>query len=46
MFEGDMSEGELEIGQVAAQIKEIRSVSEIMDRLLEEYEEALNKIKR
>lgn len=39
MFEGDMVEGELEIGQVASLITEIRPVSEIMKQLLEEYRE-------
>lgn len=37
MFEGDLQEGELEIGQIAAQFKEIKSASEIMKDLLIEY---------
>ncbi|MGQ1888882.1 NAD(P)H-dependent flavin oxidoreductase [Thermophagus sp. OGC60D27] len=40
MFEGDLEEGELEIGQVAAMIKEIKPVNEIMKQLLEEYRSA------
>ena len=44
MFEGDLSEGELEIGQVASQIKEIKSVSQIMKDLWREFEEAKEKI--
>ena len=37
MFEGDMEEGELEIGQVAAQFDEIKSVDEIVKDILIEY---------
>jgi len=40
MFEGDLNEGELEIGQVAAQLKEILPVKEIMKTLIEEYKAA------
>lgn len=39
IFEGDLDEGELEIGQVAALIKEIEPVSHIMETLLEEFKE-------
>uniref|UniRef100_UPI003216327A NAD(P)H-dependent flavin oxidoreductase n=1 Tax=uncultured Draconibacterium sp. TaxID=1573823 RepID=UPI003216327A len=38
MFEGDLNEGELEIGQVAAQITEILPVAQIMEKLISEYE--------
>lgn len=41
MFEGDLSEGELEIGQVAALADRIEPVSEVMDSLLEEYNRML-----
>ncbi|MCU0382457.1 MAG: nitronate monooxygenase [Cyclobacteriaceae bacterium] len=37
MFEGDMEEGELEIGQVAAGIKSIQSAKEIVDEIWKEY---------
>ncbi len=37
MFEGDVSEGELEIGQVSAQIREILPVADIMKNILNEY---------
>jgi enoyl-[acyl-carrier protein] reductase II len=36
MFEGDMEEGELEIGQVAALINEIKPASEIIESLINE----------
>ena len=38
MFEGDMNEGELEIGQVAALIKEIKPASEIVEEIWNEFE--------
>lgn len=38
MFEGDMDEGELEIGQVSALIDSIQPASEIVAEILEEYE--------
>lgn len=37
MFEGDMNEGELEIGQIASTIHKILPASEIMKNLIEEY---------
>lgn len=37
IFEGDLEEGELEIGQVAAMIRSIEPVETIMKRLIEEY---------
>jgi enoyl-[acyl-carrier protein] reductase II len=37
MFEGDMDEGELEIGQISAAIREIKPAAEIVKELLEEY---------
>jgi enoyl-[acyl-carrier protein] reductase II len=40
MFEGDLDAGELEIGQVSAQIDSIRPVSEIVATLLQEYRTA------
>lgn len=40
MFEGDMEDGELEIGQVSALIKEILPVSKVFENLLKEFNEA------
>ena len=37
MFEGDLENGELEIGQVSAQIKQVLPVQQIMDNLISEY---------
>ncbi|MBA2248795.1 MAG: nitronate monooxygenase [Chitinophagaceae bacterium] len=41
MFEGDMENGELEIGQVSALIKDIRSAGEITSDLWEAFSKAL-----
>ena len=41
MFEGELDEGELEIGQVASLIDKVLPVSEIMEDLLKEYHTAL-----
>ena len=40
MFEGDMVEGELEIGQIAGLIHDIKPVSQIVKDLMREFEEA------
>jgi len=45
IFEGNLNEGELEIGQVAAQLNEILSVEKIMAKFIDEYNFALQKIK-
>lgn len=40
MFEGNMDDGELEIGQVSAMIDAIRPVSTVMEALISEFNEA------
>ena len=40
MFEGDLEEGELEIGQVSALMSEILPVEKVFEKLLKEFEEA------
>ena len=37
MFEGDLNEGELEIGQVSGLIKEVKAASEIVKEIIEEF---------
>jgi enoyl-[acyl-carrier protein] reductase II len=37
MFEGDMEEGELEIGQVSAMVKEIKTAGAIVEEIIAEY---------
>ena len=46
MFEGDLEEGELEIGQIAGLIHDIRPVAEIVNDIIVEFESAkINAIK-
>ncbi|WP_309613087.1 nitronate monooxygenase [Flavobacterium sp.] len=40
MFEGDLEEGELEIGQIAGLIHEIKSVESIIDEVIQEFKNA------
>lgn len=44
MFEGDMDEGELEIGQVSALLKDIKPASEILKEIIEECEKVSKNI--
>lgn len=44
MFEGDLVEGELEIGQSASLIDEILPVDEIMKRIISDYNQALSSL--
>jgi len=44
MFEGDLEEGELEVGQVSAMISKIMPVAEIIKEITEEYESERMKI--
>lgn len=37
MFEGDLEEGELEIGQISGLIHDIKPVAEIVENMIEEY---------
>ena len=39
MYEGDLKEGELEIGQVSSLIKEVKTVKEVFEELLTEFEQ-------
>lgn len=43
MFEGDLNEGELEIGQVSALIKEIKPAAAIVEEIWKEFESLTNK---
>lgn len=46
IFEGDLTEGELEIGQVAAMIRKIEPVETIIEQLVGEYNNVAGKFKR
>jgi len=45
MFEGNLDDGELEIGQVSALIYDVPSAAEIMQRLIAEYNDTLSQQK-
>ncbi|KAA2216460.1 MULTISPECIES: NAD(P)H-dependent flavin oxidoreductase [Maribacter] len=42
MFEGDLEEGELEIGQVSSIIHDIKPAKEIMEEIIDQYNGCLN----
>jgi enoyl-[acyl-carrier protein] reductase II len=44
IFEGDLNEGELEIGQSSAHISCVRTVNELFNQLIEEYTIACDKL--
>lgn len=44
MFEGDLVQGELEVGQVSAEIKEIKPAAEILQEIIREYKDILANI--
>lgn len=44
MFEGDLVEGELEVGQVSAMIKEIKPAGEVVREIWEEYGAAVQQL--
>ena len=44
MFEGDLEEGELEVGQVSAMIYKIMPVAEIIKEITEDYESERKRI--
>ena len=45
MFEGDLIEGELEIGQISALFEDIKSAKDIIDEMIRDFEIAKNEIK-
>jgi enoyl-[acyl-carrier protein] reductase II len=44
MFEGDMEEGELEIGQVSAMVREIIPAGEVVAEIWREFSTAKNNL--
>lgn len=44
MFEGDLDNGELEIGQVSAQIREVKPAADILHEILSEFNDITQKI--
>ncbi|MCG8806235.1 DUF561 domain-containing protein [Tenacibaculum finnmarkense] len=45
MFEGDLNEGELEIGQVAGLIHQIKSAKEVLEEIVTEFEQIKDSLK-
>lgn len=45
MFQGDMENGELEIGQVSAMLQEIKPAKQILEEIWEAYREGLKRFK-
>lgn len=44
MFEGDLEDGELEIGQIAGLIHDIKPTAQIVEDMMQEFEDAKNSI--
>lgn len=44
MFEGDLDEGELEIGQVSASIRELMPASEVLNQIFTEFKTTLTRL--
>lgn len=45
IFEGDLDEGELEIGQVSAMISQLQTVNEVMQQIIGEYNHTLGEFR-
>lgn len=45
MFEGNLEEGELEIGQISSSIKEIKPAAEVLDEIYKEFIETIEALK-
>jgi len=46
MFEGDLDEGELEIGQISGLIHDIKPAAKIVEDIVNEFDKALNKVEQ
>ncbi|NME69076.1 NAD(P)H-dependent flavin oxidoreductase [Flammeovirga aprica] len=44
IFEGDLDEGEIEIGQVSSQIDSIKSAEEVVNEMMDEFNTAKNQV--
>lgn len=45
MFEGDLDEGELEIGQISSAIKEIKPAKDVVDEIYNEFNDSLKRLR-
>ncbi|MCS5663539.1 MAG: nitronate monooxygenase [Flavobacteriales bacterium] len=46
MFEGDLNEGELEIGQISSTINEIKPAEDIVKEIMAEFHQTISKLQR
>jgi len=46
MFEGDLNEGELEIGQISGAIDNIKPAAEIVKEIIEEFTTTVTKLQK
>lgn len=46
IFEGDLSEGELEIGQIASLIRQVEPVADIMQNIIKEFRKAVGEVRQ
>jgi len=46
MLEGDLESGELEVGQIVSEVRDIPTCAELVDRLLSQFDEALRRLPR
>lgn len=44
MFEGDLIEGELEIGQISGLIHEIKPAKEVVDEIIQEFQQSIQQV--
>lgn len=44
MLEGDLSKGELEIGQIVSEVKEVKPVKDIVSQIVAEYKETIARL--
>ena len=44
MFEGDLDEGELEIGQISMYLRSIKSAKDIVDEIIQDFYNTRNKL--
>jgi enoyl-[acyl-carrier protein] reductase II len=44
MFEGDLEEGELEIGQVSGMIRDIKPAAEILQEIIQEFNQVTQRL--
>ena len=46
MFEGDLKEGELEVGQVSSMIRTLKPAAEIVQEIMDDFRRSLNALQK